>query len=207
MAEGEEWSGELEPMEAFGIRSEKAVVRVPLSKDEPPPEKGHIVHLATEFGGRVGRVLSVSDGTAVVDTNHEFADKTIRVWIKVVEVEEEEDEDWSGVHHQTFAEGDGITYPVHGDTVSVKYAGMLASNGKIFDTSDETGPIEFEVGAGQVIRGWEEGIKKLTLGEKARVFVSSEFAYGTKGAGGEIPPNANLVFDIHLVKINGKEIL
>jgi len=208
MKEGDEWSGVLEPMQAFGIRTDKAIVKVKLDEKGEPPQKGHVVHMTTEFGPRVGRVLEVQDGYATVDSNHEFADKSIKVWVKLVEIEDEDEEHaWSGVQIETYDEGDGINYPSTGDMVTVKYVGMLASDGKVFDSSEDTGPLEFQLGTGKVIKGWDEGLKRLTLGEKARLFIASEFAYGSKGAGDEIPPNANLVFDVHLIKINDKEII
>ena len=75
-------------------------------------------------------------------------------------------------------------------------------NGQKFDSSYDRGqPLEFVVGAGQVIRGWDEGFLQLSVGAKARLTCPPEFAYGANGAGGVIPPNATLIFDVELVAI------
>ena len=84
-----------------------------------------------------------------------------------------------------------------GDKVSVHYTGML-DDGTVFDSSQGRGqPIEFVLGAGQVIPGWDEGIALMPTGGKARLIIPSELAYGAQGAGGGvIPPNATLTFDV-----------
>ncbi|MBT3322982.1 MAG: FKBP-type peptidyl-prolyl cis-trans isomerase [Anaerolineae bacterium] len=89
-----------------------------------------------------------------------------------------------------------------GKTVSVHYEGKLES-GKIFDSSYERGePIEFELGAGQVIKGWDEGIALMKVGGEATLRIPPELGYGERGAGGLIPPNATLIFDVELVSVN-----
>ena len=91
--------------------------------------------------------------------------------------------------------------PKAGDIVAVHYAGKL-TNGKEFDNSFKRGePIEFSVGVGQVIKGWDEGILLLKEGETATFLIPSELGYGARGAGGVIPPNAWLIFDVELVKV------
>ena len=89
-----------------------------------------------------------------------------------------------------------------GDNVAVHYAGKLV-DGTEFDNSVKRGePIEFPVGTGRVIKGWDEGILMLKEGETATFLIPSELGYGARGAGGVIPPNAWLVFDVEMVKIN-----
>ena len=91
--------------------------------------------------------------------------------------------------------------PKNGDIVSVHYAGKL-TNGQEFDNSFKRGePIEFPIGVGQVIKGWDEGIQLLKEGESATLLIPSELGYGARGAGGVIPPNAWLIFDVELVKV------
>lgn len=90
--------------------------------------------------------------------------------------------------------------PVSGNKVSVHYTGKL-TNGEVFDSSVSRGqPIEFVVGTGQVIKGWDEGIMLLNEGEKATLLIPPTLGYGASGAGGVIPPNAWLIFDVELVK-------
>jgi FKBP-type peptidyl-prolyl cis-trans isomerase len=85
--------------------------------------------------------------------------------------------------------------------VSVHYKGQLV-DGTVFDSSYKRNqPIEFPIGTGQVIPGWDEGIALLKVGDKARFVIPSELAYGNQGAGGVIPPGATLIFDVELVGI------
>ncbi len=108
----------------------------------------------------------------------------------------------SGLHFKHIQKGDGAK-PDKGQTVAVHYKGMLP-DGKEFDNSYNRGnPIEFPVGMGQVIEGWDEGIMLLNKGDKARFVIPSHLAYGEQGAGGVIPPNATLVFDVELMDIKG----
>jgi FKBP-type peptidyl-prolyl cis-trans isomerase len=108
----------------------------------------------------------------------------------------------SGLHYKHIQKGDG-SKPEKGQTVAVHYKGMLA-DGKEFDSSYKRGnPIEFPVGTGQVIEGWDEGILLLNKGDKARFVIPSHLAYGEAGAGGVIPPNATLIFDVELMDIKG----
>lgn len=83
--------------------------------------------------------------------------------------------------------------------VKVHYTGKFP-DGRVFDSSVPRGqPFEFKVGAGNVIRGWDEGIIQLTKGQKAELICPPEFAYGARGAGGVIPPNATLHFDVEVI--------
>ena len=85
--------------------------------------------------------------------------------------------------------------------VSVHYTGYL-EDGSIFDSSIDRGePIAFPVGTGRVIAGWDEGIMLLNVGGKARLIIPSQLAYGEKGAGNIIPPNATLIFDVELLDV------
>jgi len=104
----------------------------------------------------------------------------------------------SGLYYQITKEGNGAT-PEKGAKVSVHYKGTLV-DGTVFDSSYQRDqPIEFAVGIGQVIPGWDEGIMLLSKGAGARLVIPSNLAYGSQGAGGVIPPDATLIFDVELV--------
>jgi peptidylprolyl isomerase len=91
--------------------------------------------------------------------------------------------------------------PRPGETVIVHYTGVL-SNGVKFDSSlDREGPFMFQLGAGRVIKGWDEGIARLRVGEQATLVIPPQLGYGERGAGGVIPPNATLIFIVELVGI------
>jgi peptidyl-prolyl cis-trans isomerase A (cyclophilin A) len=88
-----------------------------------------------------------------------------------------------------------------GHKVAVHYSGML-DNGSVFDNSYQRGePIEFQLGIGQVIPGWDEGIALMKEGAKYTLIIPSNLGYGARGAGGVIPPNATLIFETELMKV------
>jgi len=88
-----------------------------------------------------------------------------------------------------------------GKNVSVHYTGRL-QDGTVFDSSVSRGvPITFPLGAGRVIKGWDEGIALMKVGGKAQLIIPPELGYGASGAGGVIPPNATLIFDVELVNV------
>jgi peptidyl-prolyl cis-trans isomerase A (cyclophilin A) len=106
----------------------------------------------------------------------------------------------SGLRYQFIQKGDGKKAE-NGKTVSVHYTGQL-EDGKVFDSSyPRKKPIEFPLGKGNVIEGWDEGIALLKVGDKARFVIPSHLGYGSRGAGGAIPPNATLIFDVELMDV------
>jgi peptidyl-prolyl cis-trans isomerase A (cyclophilin A) len=106
----------------------------------------------------------------------------------------------SGLRYKMIQKGNGKKAE-NGKTVSVHYTGQL-EDGKVFDSSyPRKKPIEFPLGQGNVIEGWDEGIALLQVGDKARFVIPSDLAYGTRGAGGVIPPNATLIFDVELMDV------
>jgi len=111
------------------------------------------------------------------------------------------DETPSGLRYKILQQGNGIKAK-KGSQVSVHYKGQLL-NGQVFDSSyTRKEPINFQVGVGQVIAGWDEGLLLLNVGDKARFVIPSNLAYGSRGAGGVIPPNATLIFDVELMKVS-----
>jgi FKBP-type peptidyl-prolyl cis-trans isomerase len=106
----------------------------------------------------------------------------------------------SGLRYQIIQKGQGKAAE-KGKTVSVHYKGQL-SDGTVFDSSYKRNePIDFPLGVGQVIKGWDEGIQLLKVGDKARLVIPSNLGYGPQGAGGVIPPNATLIFDVELMDV------
>ena len=106
----------------------------------------------------------------------------------------------SGLRYETLAEGDGAQ-AASGHKVNVHYTGWL-ENGTKFDSSVDRGtPFSFDLGARQVIAGWDEGVAGMKVGGKRKLTIPPELGYGARGAGGVIPPNATLVFEVELLEV------
>jgi peptidylprolyl isomerase len=106
----------------------------------------------------------------------------------------------SGLAYVDEAVGTGAT-PQTGQSVTVHYSGFL-TDGKKFDSSVDRGkPFTFVIGLGQVIKGWDEGVASMKVGGKRRLIIPAALGYGARGAGGVIPPNAELVFDVELLGV------
>ncbi len=106
----------------------------------------------------------------------------------------------TGVKGEVITEGTGAQ-PKRGDSVMVHYIGWL-EDGKKFDSSvDRKQPFTFRLGVGEVIQGWDDGVATMKVGGKTKFTIPSELGYGTRGAGGIIPPNATLIFEVELLEI------
>lgn len=106
----------------------------------------------------------------------------------------------SGLQYVEVKEGEGKT-PAKGNTVVVHYTGKL-ENGTKFDSSVDRGtPFEFQLGVGQVIKGWDEGLASMKIGGKRTLIIPADLGYGARGAGSVIPPHATLIFDVELIDI------
>jgi peptidylprolyl isomerase len=106
----------------------------------------------------------------------------------------------SGLKYIEVVEGTGPT-PEAGQTITVHYTGTL-EDGRKFDSSrDRNQPFSFRVGKGQVIKGWDEGLSTMKVGGQRRLIIPPELGYGARGAGGVIPPNATLIFDVELLGV------
>ncbi|CAG8633944.1 18436_t:CDS:2 [Acaulospora morrowiae] len=105
------------------------------------------------------------------------------------------------VYIETIKPGDGKTYPKKGDTVKINYVGKF-QDGRIFASTQAGYAFECKIGVGQVIKGWDEGVMKLSLGEQARLTIPPEDAYGSHGFGSVIGPDSTLIFDIELLGIS-----
>ncbi len=106
----------------------------------------------------------------------------------------------SGLQYEVLTEGKGGAVE-NGNLVSVHYTGWL-DDGTKFDSSVDRGqPFQFKVGAGQVIKGWDEGVEGMVPGEKRKLIIPAELGYGDAGAGGVIPGGATLTFDVELIEV------
>ena len=102
---------------------------------------------------------------------------------------------------ETITPGNG-TSPKRGQTVTVHYTGWLLDGTKFDSSVDRNEPFSFALGTGQVIQGWDQGLAGMRVGDKARLTIPPELAYGARGYPGAIPPNATLIFEVELLSIS-----
>ncbi|MEM9163683.1 MAG: FKBP-type peptidyl-prolyl cis-trans isomerase [Cyanobacteria bacterium P01_F01_bin.4] len=108
----------------------------------------------------------------------------------------------SGLKYVELEEGTGAV-PATGQTVVVHYTGTLEDGTKFDSSRDRNQPFSFRIGVGQVISGWDEGVGTMQVGGRRKLIIPPELGYGARGAGGVIPPNATLLFDVELLRIGG----
>ncbi len=107
----------------------------------------------------------------------------------------------TGLSYEDLVVGEGKQAQA-GDTVSVHYTGWLVDETKFDSSLDRNQPFEFQLGAGMVIKGWDEGVGGMQVGGKRKLVIPAELGYGERGAGGVIPPGATLIFEVELLAIN-----
>jgi len=108
----------------------------------------------------------------------------------------------SGLRYHDLTEGDGAE-ATSGDRVTVHYNGWLEADSTLFDSSIQRGqPFSFELGTGQVIRGWDEGVAGMKVGGERQLVIPPDLAYGSQGAGDAIPPDATLIFEVELLSVD-----
>jgi FK506-binding protein 1 len=195
------------PEDAYGPLDEKQA-RVEV-KEAALPEGCEVgTRLAlNEEGTRTAVIVEMGfkdpegDACAILNMNHPLAGETLTFEVTVVSLEAAPAAPELQV--VTVTAGDGKTYPTSGDQLTMHYTGTLAADGSKFDSSRDRGqPFQFTIGVGQVIQGWDKGVMQMSLGERATLKIPADLGYGSRGAGGAIPPNADLEFDVELLAIN-----
>jgi FKBP-type peptidyl-prolyl cis-trans isomerase len=107
----------------------------------------------------------------------------------------------TGLKYKPIVAGTGAT-PKKGQTVTVHYVGTLEDGTKFDSSRDRDQPFSFKLGIGQVIKGWDEGLAIMRVGDRYTLIIPPDLGYGARGAGGVIPPNATLIFDVELLRIS-----
>ncbi|GAA6010325.1 hypothetical protein JCM11491_006268 [Sporobolomyces phaffii] len=107
-----------------------------------------------------------------------------------------------GVSIETVKPGDGVNFPKKSDTVTMHYTGTLLDGSKFDSSVDRGQPFVTQIGVGRVIKGWDEGVPQLSLGQKAKLTCTPDYAYGARGFPPVIPANSTLIFEVELLKIN-----
>ena len=104
-----------------------------------------------------------------------------------------------GIEDLVVGEGDAAA---KGRRVSVHYTGWLTNGSKFDSSKDRNAPFEFSLGRGEVIKGWDQGVEGMKVGGKRKLTIPPDLGYGARGAGGVIPPNATLVFEVELLEVH-----
>jgi len=202
MKSGEVKSVDVTPDDAFGPVSEENIVKLPRDRLPEGVDVGSVLRMGTQ--GFPVRVTDMTDTEATIDMNHPLAGKNLKFELKLVDAVEAPPA-LTELSIETSQEGDGESFPKTGDKVVVHYTGSLVENGKVFDSSRDRGqPFEFVIGVGQVIKGWDEGVAKMSKGQRAILKIPADLGYGQMGAGNVIPPGSDLQFDVELIDIKSE---
>lgn len=160
------------------------IIRVGPAAEAFRPDQAMFERLQKEAADRAKEAAAANSPEAYA--------KKIRQWEKDAKTTK------SGLKYVVLTEGAGAK-PRPGQTVGANYTGRFM-DGRVFDTSEGRGAFEFKVGKGQVIKGWDEALGDMKVGEKRALIVPADLAYGKRGAGGIIPPNATLFFEVERVQ-------
>lgn len=202
---GDSKSLEIAPEKAFG--TQKQIHSVPRKQINLPKEddEGLAVGQYLQLqNGQQARIVKLTEESVDIDLSHPFTGETLYVDITIVDAvaRSELSVQEQLVLPEEITPGDNATFPQRGDTLVMHYVGKLASDGTVFDSSRDRGqPFQFTIGVGQVIKGWDEGVLRMSKGQKAVLNIPSVKGYGSAGAGGVIPPNADLIFEVELLDI------
>ena len=201
-APGDTFSVTLQPRDAFGERQDRLVKKLDRKAHGIPNdiEQGEFLELSNRSGAHLKVIVSeIHPDHIVVDGNHPMAGRPVTFAVEVVSVEAP-----AGpvVPVEEMQAGDGKTFPRQGDEITVHYVGTLAKDGTKFDSSRDRGtPFTCTIGVGMVIKGWDEGMMRMSVGQRALLRVPAAKGYGARGAGAKIPPHADLVFDVELLEV------
>eukprot|EP00931_Biecheleriopsis_adriatica_P009815 TRINITY_DN110900_c0_g1_i1.p1 TRINITY_DN110900_c0_g1~~TRINITY_DN110900_c0_g1_i1.p1 ORF type:complete len:300 (+),score=49.73 TRINITY_DN110900_c0_g1_i1:36-902(+) len=167
MAVGESRAIPLKGDAGFGERDEKKLIAVPMKNMPPEAQVGSEMTIPGPRGDMLGRVVKLGQDSAILDLNHPLAGLDLTMTVTLVNCENLPEDEKVAV--EMLSPGDGKTYPKPGNRLSIHYVGTLAADGSVFESTREDGggPFKFQLGTGQVIKGWDRGLLRMSLGERA----------------------------------------
>ncbi|MGF1459877.1 MAG: FKBP-type peptidyl-prolyl cis-trans isomerase [Leptolyngbyaceae cyanobacterium] len=164
-----------------------------------------LILLVAQFTGGQGEAIAANVGDAEAATSEVQTSQAAEDLVEAETTNDEPSEDTlvttdSGLQYTDIVEGTGAM-PQTGQRVTVHYTGTLQDGTKFDSSRDRNRPFSFTIGVGQVIKGWDEGVASMRVGGQRKLIIPPELGYGARGAGGVIPPNATLLFDVELLRI------
>jgi FK506-binding protein 1 len=191
----------VEIADAYGEHNPKWLKTMPRDERIPSDIKvGERLELSNKRGSAFRVVVvEVGEEEIKVDGNHPLAGRTIKFDVSIDSVDAPQPK---VAPTDEIAPGNGKDFPRAGDLVTISYVGTLEETGAVFDSSRDRGtPFQCTIGVGMVIKGWDEGVVQMSLGQRALLKIPSDKGYGSRGAGSAIPPDSNLIFDVELHRI------